>query len=247
MNNTMKKVMNILSKIALWLVVAFTVFIMVFTIFTVTTVEKNNRSIFGYNFYIVRSNSMSKSENNEHMKVHFNAGDIIITKAVKNPTNLKEGQIITFYSTVYQETTTHMIHRVEKDSKGNVIGYVTFGTRTGAIDKTSDGKAEAIVEPGLVFGIYSAKLPGAGNFFAYMKTTPGYIVCILVPFMLLIIYNGVNVIRLFRTYKREQNAVIEAERAEIAAQRKQNEEMLRELQALKEQLANRGGDTGEKE
>ena len=153
------------------------------------------------------------------MKVHFDAGDIIITKAVKNPTNLKEGQIITFYSTVYQETTTHMIHRVEKDSKGNVIGYVTFGTRTGAIDKTSDGKAEEIVEPGLVFGIYSAKLPGAGNFFAYMKTTPGYIVCILVPFMLLIIYNGVNVIRLFRTYKREQNAVIEAERAEIAAQR----------------------------
>ena len=47
-----------------------------------------------------------------------------------------------------------------------------------------------------------------------------------------------NVIRLFRQYKREQTEILEAEKAEIAAERKQTEEMLRELQALKEQLAN---------
>ena len=34
---------------------------------------------------------------------------------------------------------------------------------------------------------------------------------------------------------------MEAEKAEIAAERKQNEEMLRELQALKEQLAKQNG------
>ena len=58
----------------------------------------------------------------------------------------------------------------------------------------------------------------------------------MIPFLLLILYNGVNVIVLFRRYKREQNAVIEAERAEIAAERKQNEDMMRELLALKAQL-----------
>ena len=45
-----------------------------------------------------------------------------------------------------------------------------------------------------------------------------------------------NVIILFRKYKKQQNAIIEAEKAEIAAERKQNEEMFKELQALKAQL-----------
>ena len=60
-------------------------------------------------------------------------------------------------------------------------------------------------------------------------------------FLLLILYNGVNVIRLFRKYKKEQTAIMDAEKAEIAAERKQNEDMLRELQALKEQLAQQTG------
>ena len=102
---------------------------------------------------------------------------------------------------------------------------------------------EKVVEPEYILGKYTGKLPGVGNFFAFVKSTPGYIVCILVPFLLLILYNGVNVIRLFRQYKKEQTAVMEAERAEIAEERKKNEDMLRELQALKEQLERQKGDT----
>ena len=54
--------------------------------------------------------------------------------------------------------------------------------------------------------------------------------------MVLILFNGVDVIRLFRRYKKEQNAIMDAEKAEIAAERQRNEDMLRELMALKEQL-----------
>lgn len=233
MNTTAKKILNISSKVIAWLLVAFTVFMMVFTIITVTTVDKNERSIFGVRFYIVQTDSMSLSENNKDMEVHFNAGDIILIKDVENKTALKEGDIIAFMSMneiSYGETVTHMIREVKKTEDGKILGYVTYGTNTGTCD-------EALVEPDYVIGQYSGKLPGVGNFFAFVKSTPGYIICILVPFLLLILYNGVNVIRLFRKYKREQMEAMQAKRDKIDAERAEAQRMMAELLELKAQLA----------
>ena len=241
MNEKTKKLVNIGMKVITWLLIAFTVFMMIFTIVTVTTVDRNDRSIFGVKFYIVQTDSMSKSENNKDMDIHFNAGDIVLIKDLSDneKAELKAGDVIAFLSTnsvSYGETVTHMIREVKYNDEGKIVGFVTYGTNTGTND-------EKVVEPEYILGKYTGKLPGVGNFFAFVKSTPGYIVCILVPFLLLILYNGVNVIRLFRQYKKEQTAVMEAERAEIAEERKKNEDMLRELQALKEQLERQKGDT----
>ena len=238
--NTTKKVMNIALKVVTWLLVAFTVFMMIFTVLTVTTVDRNDRSIFGIKFYIVQTDSMSLSENNKNMDVHFNAGDIVIIKNVKDPRNLQAEEIIAFMSTnsvSYGETVTHMIREVKKTEDGRVLGYVTYGTNTGTND-------EALVEPEFVLGAYSGKLPGVGKFFAFVKSTPGYIVCILVPFLLLILYNGVNVIRLFRRYKREQMEEMQAEKNKIDAERAENQRMMQELLALKAQLDKKDGGEG---
>lgn len=233
----MKKVMNILLKVVTWLLVAFTVFMMIFTVVTVTTVDRNDRSIFGIKFYIVQTDSMSLSENNKDMDVHFNAGDIVIIKNVKDPRVLQAGDVIAFMSTnsvSYGETVTHMIREVSTNDDGTVKGYITYGTNTGVDD-------EALVEPEYVLGAYSGKLPGVGNFFAFVKSTPGYIICILVPFLLLILYNGVNVIRLFRKYKREQMADMQAEKEKLEAERAENQRMMQELLALKAQLDQKNG------
>ena len=232
------KVINIILKVVTGLLIAFTVFMMVFTIVSVATLDKNERNIFGYRFYIVKTDSMSPSENNAHLDVHFSAGDIIIIKNVKDPTKMEAGDIVAFiwthnesmYGVKYGETITHMIREPRFDSKGKLLGYVTFGTNT-------DTNDEALLEPEYVIGEYAGKLPGVGHFFAFVKSTPGYICCILIPFLLLILYNGADVIRLFRKYKKEQTAILDAEKAEIAAERQRNEDMLRELMALKDQLA----------
>ena len=227
-----QKILDISLKALTWVLVAFTVFMMVFTLFTAMTVNKNDRSIFGYKFYIVKTDSMSPSELNAHLDVHFSAGDIIIIKNVEDAKTLESGDIIAFVSTntdTYGETITHMIREPKRTENGELLGYVTFGTNT-------DTNDEAIVEPEYVLGQYAGKLPSVGKFFAYVKSTPGYIVCILIPFLLLILYNGANVIRLFQRYKKEQTAVMEAEKAQIELDRQRNEEMLRELMALKEQL-----------
>ena len=238
MNTTAKKVLNISLKVVTWLLVAFTVFMMIFTIVTVTTVDKNDRSVFGVKFYIVQTDSMSLSENNKDMDVHFDAGDIVIIKSVEDYGRLKAGDIISFMSTndsSYGETVTHMIREVKRKDDGTLLGYVTYGTNTGVND-------EALVAPEYVLGAYAGKLPGVGNFFAFVKSTPGYIVCILVPFLLLILYNGVNVIRLFRRYRREQMAAMQAERDKIDAERAENQRMMQELLALKAQLDQKMGE-----
>ena len=228
----LNKITNVITKVITILLFIFTAFIMVFTIVSVTLTDKNERNVFGYRFYIVQTDSMSESEKNAHMEVHFNAGDIILVRGVDDSTELKAGDIISFISTnkvSYGETVTHMIREVKTNANGNVLGYVTYGTNT-------DTNDEALVEPEYVLGVYAAKLPGVGNFFAFVKSTHGYIWCILVPFLVLIIFNGVDVIRLFRKYRKEQTAILDAEKAEIAAERQRNEDILRELEALKKQL-----------
>ena len=235
MKTVAQKMLTILFKVIAWLLVVFTVFMMIFTIFTVMTVDRNDQNLFGIKFYIVQTDSMSLSDNNHYLKVHFSAGDIIIIRDAEDTTAFRPGDIIAFVSTKsdsYGETITHMIREV-KIVDGKLLGYVTYGTNTGTND-------EALVEPEYILGAYEGKLPYVGHFFAYVKSTPGYIVCVLVPFLLLILYNGVNVIRLFRQYKREQTEAMETERAQIAAEKKEAENMLRELQALKEQLAAQG-------
>ena len=240
---TAKKVLGILSKIFTWVIIAVTVGMMIFTIFSVATFDRNDRSIFGIRFYIVQTDSMSPSENNKDLDVHFDAGDIVLIKTVDDPTALQPGDVIAFISqnsVSMGETVTHMIREVRKTTDGRVIGYVTYGTNTGTDD-------EAIVEPAYVLGVYSGKLPKLGYFFQFLQSTPGYIVCILVPFLILILYQGVNTVRLFKRYKKEQMQDMENERAQIAEERKQNAEtaaaaaeMMRELQALREQLAQAG-------
>ena len=234
---TVKKILNIALKVTTWLLVAFAVFMMIFTVTTAVTVDKNDRNFFGLRFYIVRTDSMSLSENNAQMDVHFDAGDIIVIKEVDDKSSLKAGDIIAFLSMneeSYGETVTHMIREVETNADGKVVGYVTFGTNTGTDD-------EALVEPAYVLGKYTAKMSLIGRFFAFVKSTPGYITCILIPFLLLILYNGVNVITLFRRYKKEQMAEMQAERDKIEAERAEAQRMMQELMALKAQLDQNGG------
>ena len=232
MKKDQKKALSVLVRIATWLLVIFTVIVMIFTVVTVSTVDRNDRSIFGLRFYIVQTDSMSRSEKNKDLDVHFNAGDIVIIKKAQDPRALKEGDIIAFMSTnsvSYGETVTHRIREVKMTEEGELLGYVTYGTNTDTDD-------EALVEPEYVLGVYSGKISGAGMIFSFVKSTRGYLLCVLLPFLLLIAYNGTHVVRLFRKYKREQMLMIEKKREELEAERKRNEDALRELRELTQRL-----------
>ena len=227
----MKKALNIISTVLVWALVVATVGMMIFTLISVNTFDQANRSIFGYKFFIVRSDSMSKTD--------FDAGDIVFVKNV-DPATLQVGDIIAFTSqntSNFGETVTHKIREITTDTNGDPA-FVTYGTTTDTNDETP------VTYP-YVLGKYTGKIPNIGSFFQFLKTTPGYILCIFVPFLLLILYQGFQCIQLFRRYKKEQMEELAAERAKIEEERRQSAEMMKELQALKEQLAAKGGDTPE--
>ena len=160
----------------------------------------------------------------------FKAGSLIFVKDVK-PSTLKEGDIITFMSqdtASFGQTVTHKIRKLTTDAEGNP-GFITYGTTTGIDDET-------IVTYPYVLGQYQGHIAGLGTFFNFLKTTPGYFVCIFIPFMLIILYEGIKFFNLFRKYKNDQLKQMQEEKDKIEAQRIENEKILAELQALKAQL-----------
>lgn len=219
----MKKAFRIISSVLVWALVVATVGIMIFTIVSVNTFDQSNRSIFGYKMFIVTSDSMSATD--------FDAGDLIFVKNV-DPATLKEGDIIAFVSQSsnnFGETVTHKIRKIVTDAYGQPA-FITYGTTTNTDDDTPVGFP-------YVLGKYTGNLSKVGYFFNFLKTTTGYIVCIFIPFLLLILYQVFNCVQLFRKYRKEQLDEIRAEREQIEEERRQAAEMMKELQALKAQLA----------
>lgn len=227
------KALKIIRSIFVWLMVALAVGMMIFTIVSVSTFDRADRNLFGYKAFIVLSDSMSKTD--------FSAGDLVLVKEV-DPSTLKEGDIIAYTSqntSNYGETVTHKIRKRTTDANGEP-GFVTYGT-------TTDTDDETIVTYPYVLGKYQGRIPKVGTFFQFLKSTPGYIVCILIPFLLLILLEGIRCIRLFRKYKAEQQAELQAERDKIEAERAETQRMMQELLQMKAQMAQNGGETPKKD
>ncbi len=219
----MKKKLTIIKNIFVWLMVALAVCMMIFTIVAVNTFDRSDRSLFGYKAFIVLTDSMSKTD--------FSAGDLVLIKDV-DPSTLKEGDIISYTSqntSNYGKTVTHKIRKLTTDAQGEP-GFITYGT-------TTDTDDEIVVTYPYVLGKYQTHIPKVGTFFQFLKTTPGYIVCILIPFLILILMQGIDCVKLFRRYKKEQIEQMNEERAKIEEERAEAQKMMAELMALKAQLA----------
>lgn len=217
-----KGILNTIKTVIVWMIVLLAVFMMIFTIVSVTTFNRNDRNLFGYRAYIVNTDSMSATD--------FNAGDLILVKET-DPNTLQPGDVITFISQDsdnFGEVVTHKIREKTVDAQGNP-GFVTYGTTTNVDDET-------IVTYMYILGKYETKVPYMGTFFNFLKTPQGYIVCIFIPFMLLILHQGINTVKLFRRYKGEQMEQLEEEKARIEAERAEAAKMMEELLALKAQL-----------
>lgn len=219
----MKKAWSIISTVLIWCVVLVAVAMMVFTIISVNTFDRNDRALFGHKMYIVLSDSMSATD--------FDAGDLVVVKEV-DPGTLQVGDIVSFVSQnadSYGQVTTHKIREITVTDAGEP-GFITYGT-------TTDTNDEGVVTYPYVQGKYVLAIPKLGTFFQFLKTPQGYLLCILLPFMLLILYQGLNCVKIFRQYKKEQMEQLQAEKDAIEAERRRAEEMMAQLLQMQQQMA----------
>ena len=196
-----KKVLSIVSTMVTVAIFAM----MLFTILAVTTFDQQSQTVFGVRMFIVTSDSMKATD--------FAAGDLILVKEV-DPESLVPGDIISFVSENpdnYGRTVTHKIRSIQVDAMGRRV-FQTYGTSSGVDDEVPASQNKLL-------GKYTMRLPMVGQFFLFLKTTPGYVLFVLLPFLALILYYGIRGFLQFRKYQECEIAQLQMERDSIEAEK----------------------------
>lgn len=215
----MKKALRIIGRVVTVLILLFAICVMVFTIISVNTVDRD-AGIFGYKPFIVLSDSMKDT---------FEVGDIAVSRSV-DPETLQPGDIVSFRSidpNNFGEVVTHKIREIT--TYEGAPAFVTYGTTT----QVNDAYPVPFEQ---VIGQYVFRLPKMGYFFQFLKSPAGYVTLILIPFLLLIVIQAVRFIRLMRQYRSEQQAELEAQQAKLQEERLETQRMKEELERLKAEL-----------
>lgn len=160
-------------------------------------------SIGGYLPLIVLTDSMAPN---------IQGGDLIICHTA-DPAEVQVGDIISFFDPEGNGTSI-VTHRVTAVFTEN--GVLRFRTK-GDANQIED---RLTVAADKLVGVYRTRLAGVGNIAMFMQTTPGLIVCVILPLALLIGYDLIRR-RLYEKSKQQDTnallAELEALKAEKAA------------------------------
>lgn len=201
MTSKTKKALKITGNVLTGIVAVLVVVMTVLTVFSMVFNRDGTASVFGVQAYVVQSDSMT---------TEFAAGDVIFSEEV-NPEELVAGDIITFISrdsASYGQTITHCIREVT--THNGELAFITYGIATGVDDGTPAVASD-------VLGRYTFRIAGLGSFFEFLKSVPGYIVCILLPFLVIIGLQVANIVSAVRAARAEKAAAAAAERSRVEA------------------------------
>lgn len=201
MTSKTKKALKITGNVLTGIVAVLVVVMTVLTVFSMVFNRDGTASVFGVQAYVVQSDSMTPE---------FAAGDVIFSEEV-NPEELVAGDIITFISrdsASYGQTITHCIREVT--TYNGELAFITYGIATGVDDGTPAAASD-------VLGRYAFRIAGLGSFFEFLKSVPGYIVCILLPFLVIIGLQVANIVSAVRAARTEKAAAAAAERSRVEA------------------------------
>ena len=118
----------------------------------------------------------------DSMYPEIESGDLIICHT-ESAENIKKGDIISFYDPAGNGTSvvTHRVTKVTKDDKGQ-LAWQTKGDANNTADQT-------LVPADKLVGVYSRSISGLGNVAMFMQTTPGLIICVVCPIIILVAYD----------------------------------------------------------
>ncbi len=135
------------------------------------------------------------------------SGDLIICQTAEAD-EIKVGDVISFYDPMGNGTSV-VTHRVlEIKNEGGEITFRTKGDNNNTEDQVPV-KAEDLI------GIYQSRIPKVGHVAMFMQTTPGLIVCVVLPIVLLV---GYDMLRR-KKYEKSQQQDTDALLAELEALR----------------------------
>lgn len=196
------------SKVATVIGVILCIILIPILIVNVTMIIKGYASpekvptFLGYSPMIVLTDSMSPN---------IKSGDLIIVKSV-DAAEIKENDVISFFDPDSRNASV-VTHRVMQIiGEGENLSFVTKGDANNAEDTP--------VPAANLVGIYKTRIGGAGNVAMFLQTTPGLIVSVALPMVLLIAYELIRRSRYNKSKDKDTAALL----AELEQLRKKQAE-----------------------
>ena len=214
----MKKALKITLSVLAWILLIFALLITVM----VFTSDKNNGvpSLFGRMPLTVESGSMEPT---------FKEGDLIIAKEIDNINDLKEGDVISFWTNEIVDgekvINTHRIVEV-KDNNGTK-SFVTKG------DNNPQNDTSVVFQGDIIGKWTGTRMPVVGKVMKFLKTKTGFLVCILIPMAIFFLFELFKLIMVIMQMKQQPAKLTESDEEEI--KKRAIEEYLAEQNKLKEQ------------
>ena len=221
MKKVKKRIVNIVIDIIVILILAVSGLIVTLSL---TSKSSGVPNIFGIAPLSVLTGSMEDT---------INTGDLIFCEVTDDPSyENKKGDIVTFYKNINgnSELNTHRIVEVVKDD--NITYYRTQGDNK----KTNPEPDEELQTSSSIVAKYTGtQIGGVGNFLSFLRSQPGFFLCVLLPMIIFFVYEAVRVILNLLAYNKEktlEEAKLEDDSAEITEEQKKR--------AIEEYLASVG-------
>lgn len=234
-NTKVKKVMGYAVNA---LTVIICVFAVLIAISTIASKGKGYVNILGSAYYSVGSGSMDADN-----KDSFKKGDVIRVKILKDAqkADLKKDQVITFLDQTIRvnnipQPNTHRIVEVVEVVASDGSTKIYYRTK-GDANTENDS---VLREPTEVIGVYSGKSNGIGKALLWMQTKDGFLVCVVVPSGITLIYCFVMVILNIISYNKKKILTsAEEKKSELEAEleAKLRDKILKEMQEKSAEVA----------
>lgn len=191
----MKSIRGIIQTI-MGVLLAMIVVLAAFFVIVTFTMKGNGTEVprfMGYSMLTVQSGSMEPT---------FSEGDVIIVEQVDDLSELKVKDIITFHTVIEMHSVinTHRIVKVLDDNK-DMVQFITKGDANEEADYS-------IVGGGNIIGRYKLLIPKVGKVLDFLSTSMGFLIVIVLPLLLLFLYQAYNLINVIVEMKKQ--AVIDA-------------------------------------
>ena len=187
--STGKRILNTVVNVLLVLAIALAA--MCTYVSYVSTSGNGVPSLFGIRMFSIQTESMYPT---------LLPGDLIFDKGVKDPAELRKGDIITYWTVINGERVlnTHRIHEIYDGG-----GYLIFATKG---DNNTAADALTVHESEIV-GKYSTRVSGVGKVFDYLQTSTGFLIVVVVPVFLFFLFHLVQFFRVLFEYQNVKNRI----------------------------------------
>jgi signal peptidase len=206
MKETLKRIGSIFVDILIVIVFIISTLVVIASITANRT--GGQPSVFGYVFSSVQTDSMQGT---------INKGDFVVGKLIDDNTEIKEGDIISFYD-YFKGKQIVITHRVVEiiDPKTDP-GYITQGDNEAMSDDIVKSRED-------IQSVYKFRIPFIGKFIDFLKTPFGFIICLVIPLLAFISWQAYKLIVLFFKNKQaeldEQAENIKKTKSEISEEEK---------------------------